>query len=373
MGLPFDDILQTVADRFGRPLGSSKPYKICFPLPSFSAWLLFGGDGFPFGHIIHIYGDEGSLKTTLAMEFGRIIAEIDGEILFLETEGRANESLYDKILKEKRDRLHVYSCNYLEEWTSIITEVVKRGPEKPLCLIVDSLLGCNTRNTSDFLLSKGVLEPRFSQEARTIADFLRTIKAPLSKLPICWIITNHAKYRPTGYTVHKTCLGGNEVRFHATVQFDLTKQSRDISPGSRCIYFLRIRASKNTFGPELTITVPVYFDEVVHFGWHAATTYILYSPKTEIDPEPKSSIVSEIQKLIPITSRHGGRKGELFSCDALSIQNVTAEELGQCIMQQNELLDRLCNLFSLERRWHYRPEKTWSENLSEYWDSLDGK
>lgn len=364
-------ILELTAKKFGKDFGIIEGHFVCFPLPSLSTNILFGFSGFPFGHIIHLYGEEGSLKTTTAVEICRWILRINGDAVYIDTEGRVNKDLFRYILGDFYDRFHIYSCASMDEWMVLVTEILKEKPTKPLCIVVDSIFGSNLAATRDNLFERGPLGFRYAAEARELSDFLRSTRAYMAMLPCCWVLVNHMKLRSSGYgnTLVETCPGGNEIRYHSTLSLRLSKGTTAANPGGKKTQTLYLKATKNTYRSEVMVSVPVFYEadvDRVFYGWHSATTYILSSPKTEIKPEPKASLVKQVNELVPIDIRRGGRKGDLYSCHKLGLVDLTAEEFGSKIMEIDSVRKNLFQIFGIGEKYIYDPQKSWEENLDAF-------
>lgn len=335
-----------------------------FPIPYFFPRVLFNMDSIPLPRIMHIFGTPGSLKSTFAAEICRWFAQKQKQAVILDTEGKAAFLAYQGLLGQYMEHVQWYTVTALDNWVEYLLNYlqnVQKQLEKgkrfsPHVIVIDSVLGSNTIQTTTTMTRLGGAQNRFAAEAKNISDFLRSFVSRLNDVPLLLIFINHKKERPdrTGIRIIETPLGGKAIRTYSGFEFDLTKIRGDVYAGGYSECDLNIRVEKNSFGPEnLEITIPVIFDRgQVVFDWHSALVYWLESLSTQyIKFKITSEIEQKIRSLFDVSVRSGGRKGKLYYCDSIGITSdkaMPASELGKYIEEnckkEVDLLERVLGI-----------------------------
>lgn len=373
------EIFQSVADKFGKAIIDPNVSIMCLPLPSLSARILFQNEGFILGKLVHIVGEEASFKSTFSVEIARWHILQNGFAATLHTESRPNNEIIAGVLgANNTDKHHMFVCDTLEEWQALLLSITKEVKEKyseltPLCITVDSVLGCNAAATNKDIEKVGYATTRFAVEARSVADYLRTYARLLYGTPFTVCLINHRKFRAGGYMgqVIKTSLGGNEIRYYASFQIELAISSQRQVLGPLTRFDITATIEKNTYGqPNISLVIPVEIRNepegiIVHFNWAAATARLL-SKFDNIRTRPTDATIKKIREICDVNERSGGSKGTLYYSKTLDIPNtsaVTAQELNQILEDRLDILDELYKVLGIRKRYIYNPELSFSENL----------
>lgn len=356
-----------------------------FPLSAFALQLLFQNTGFPYGKIFHIVGDEASFKTTFSLMLAKLHIDLGGFAFVFDTETRPVPDIHKGIFGENyAERFTAVPCKTLEQWESALYYTTKQFKSYqdetkspiPLCLIVDSLLGCNSKSTIEQLDKSGYLDTRWAVEARSISDYLRSYTQSLlgSFTTVC--LVNHRKYRvaPGPYAhVQKTSLGGNEIRYYSGVELELSRKGEKPVLGPVKTYEIALETYKNTYGSQrISIHCPICFTYEneklqIEFDWDTATVWALMD--YEVKPKLPKSQQRKVVEICKIESRMAGVKGEVFWCEQLGITRekaLPAKELGKLINSNTELLEKLYPIYGITPRYIYDFSKSYDENLTEY-------
>jgi len=326
-------------------------------LPHLLLQLLFQSRYLRLGRMIHIVGEQSSLKTTLSLEIARWHVANGGYAVTLHTEGRVSEELAAGVLGEYKDRHIFVVCDSLEAWQRRLLQTVEYFSQrdiKNVCIILDSVLGCNAQEAIDATLKSGCASPRFGLEARLVSDFLRSFIVILQKQPFTFCVINHRKFRPNPITPYygavKSFLGGAELGFYASYDLELKRIEAKSTLGSGMTCTLSIRTEKNTYGtPNIEIQVPVQFTNDgqlrVIFQWDEALAVFLAEGKG-VKPEPSRSILNTIKELIGLNMRSGGRYGRIFWSSVLGIPYENAVPASKIV---EELFKRPETIATLQR------------------------
>lgn len=361
----FQRITRTVANKLGKKELDPNIVTTSLPLPALSTRFLFQNEGLLLGKIIHLVGEEASFKSTFSLEVLRWHLLKNGYGVVLDTEGRPIVDTCSGLIPEQYlSKFTTFQCGSLEEWQKLLTEYIKNisDDEKtiPGCFIVDSLLGCNTQNTTDDILHQGFASSRFASEARSIADFLRSYSQLLSGKFLTICLVNHRKYRLSGGfspVLVKTSLGGNEVRFYASFELELSKSKTQKTFGQTVQYNVIFKTYKNTYGQEgIEVTCPIEFfredDKLsINFLWHEATAQLL--TEFNFKPKPADSLMKKIKNVCNVCLHSGGRRGKLYHCVELGIPEnapVSGEEISLELEKHPDILNELYKLLNITKR-----------------------
>lgn len=363
--MAIEDILRGILSEkttdFGKPL-------MVLPIPGLAGRVLLQNNGLILGKILHIFGEHASFKTTTAMLLGKLFKYT----VILHTENKFNDTIKDLIYPDS-GQCQVLYCDSLEEWMTYLTKITSRVKEDPdtgpICVIIDSVLGCSSSSAEDIEKS-GYVSAKYPVEARMIADYLRSYSRLLNEAPtLTVILVNHRKYKMNpigGYGVPvKTTLGGGEIRFYAAVEWDLGVGQSQIRLGSKAQHTLFVSTEKNSFGTEITSRLPLCIDEnEIYLDWAKATMEFL--TKFNIKPEPSTEVVKKIQEICKIEERRAGPHGTLYYCKQLDItpdKAVTARELNMILESREDIVKELHRLLRIQERYVYDMNKSYQENL----------
>lgn len=377
----FSEIVNNVISKLGKTEIDSKIAGICIPVPAFSTRVLLQNEGFFLGKVIHIVGEESSFKSTFSLEIARWHLLSEGGAVIFETESRPVVDVQRAALSDE-NRYACISCSSLDEWQSGILYIIKEyqadSGKKPLCMIVDSVLGCNTQDTIRKQESEGASGPRYATESRTIADYLRSHTNKLFSSLMTLVLVNHRKMRPSGNFWSpqpvKSSLGGSEIRFYSSYEFELSRQG-DPKNSLNSLYQHEVtfKVLKNTFGiQDFILRCPVRFVKQgatlvsVEFDWYTASINILTSDRF-FNPPLSQANKKLIKEVCDIQAKSAGPRGTYFWCPQLGVSKENAvppKELGRILEEHKDILDVLYDVFGIRRRYLYNPSLTFEENLN---------
>lgn len=381
-----DDIfaasIKETAQRLGKPVLDDDLLLFGLKLPSFSTRFLFQNEGLLFGKIIHLVGEEASFKSTFSSEILRWHLENGGAGIVFDTELRPISDIYSNFERKFEKRFHRFPCSYLEDWESALLSntrnLLEADKKFPCCFVVDSVLGCNSKDTTQAIFKDGFASSRFSLEAKSISDFLRSYTHLLynSLFTVCFV--NHRKFRSVlGSNVPvKSSLGGTEIRFYSSYEFELSKERQTKDFSNSVFYDVIFDVYKNTYGMErLKFRCPVVFTKEgnsvdVKFLWHTATAQLL-GKLTGIKPPLSVSHAKRVREICNVGVKFAGRKGELYWCAQVGINEdnaVSAEEFGLALEEHSQILDELYKLFNISKRYIYNPQLSFEENKKAYFE-----
>jgi len=378
--MKFSDLIESIACKFGDSALDPRASQICIPVPALSTRYLLQNEGFFLGKIVHLVGEEASFKSTFALELARWHLNALGYGIIFETETRPVHDIQKAILKDE-DRYWCFSCTSLDQWQLGILQAIKTFNESsehyPLCIVVDSLLGCNAEDTIKRHEEEGALSARFSTESRAIADFLRSNVNKLLGTLITLCFVNHKKVRQAAGAYWAappvvTSLGGSEPRFYASYEFLLSRASESrTSINSLYNHEVSFRVQKNTFGiQDFELRCPIKFITKdgclvdVEFDWHTATINLLTTDRA-VRPPFSAAVKKRIREICDIQARSAGSKGTYYYCDQLGVPSseaMPAHELGLLIEQNPEILSELYSVLNIRRRYMYNPQISLEEN-----------
>jgi len=378
--MKFSEIVSSIAGKLGDSLLDPRASNVCIPVPALSTRYLLQNEGLFLGKIIHLIGEEASFKSTFALEVMRWHLAAAGYGIIFETETRPVSDVQQAVLKDT-SRYWCISCSSLDQWQLGILHAIKCFNESdehaPLCIIVDSLLGCNSEDTIKKHEEEGSLSARFSVESRAIADFLRSNANKLLGTLITLCFVNHKKVRQAAGAYWAappiiTSLGGSEPKFYASYEFLLSRSS-DTRTSINSLYQHEVtfRVQKNTFGiQDFELRCPIRFITKdgclvdVDFDWYTATVNLLTTDRA-VRPAFSAAVKRQIREICDIQSRSAGPKGTYYYCEQLGIpasDAVPSRELGMLIEQRPDILEALYSVLNIRRRYMYNPELSLEEN-----------
>lgn len=208
---------------------------------------LFGG-GIPKGKMIELYGNEGSGKTTLALQLIKKLCDnySDFNAVYIDAESSFNWS-YCQALNIDLSRLFYCQKQVAEEVLSIIKSISELG--KVSLIVVDSVAGlipeAEVENIGDFTVAS---------LARILSSNLRKIAKVIDErnVTVCFInqlrsTVNTSMFAPNNGDI--TC-GGKSLKYYSSVRLELNNSSK-LKDANGIIYGVNvnIKATKNKFFP----------------------------------------------------------------------------------------------------------------------------
>lgn len=223
-----------------------------------------GGDGWPCGRMVEMFGLESSGKTLLALSACKNAIKMGGTAIYLDMEAAYNEEWAIKIGLPKKG-LILRTPKDLEEVHDIIETVVENQAKfnPPIVIVWDSLAATASRASVRKKSAKEI-DP-IGMEARLNGSFFRRkVIKDLRNSPICLIIVNQVRNKIGGNPYdNETTPGGLAVKFYASVRVSVKKKRTMVPKKEGALpsgAFVRAKVVKNKIArPLMTADFPIYF------------------------------------------------------------------------------------------------------------------
>lgn len=341
---------------------------------------LFGLNVLPLGKIIGIAGSPASLKSTLGFALMRLVRDYNGEARLMECEGgKYSTPLIASIMGvDYNEWFKIAECGDIDEaqdWITKLLDLVSKHDVKDdiLGVMVDSLTGSMTKESSDKISKEGHAGRDFPIEALSWSKYFKKLGASLLGRPVAFIFINHIKEKPSarqGFPNKKYTPGGIAQTFHSAVFIYMNAESNikelltweENVPGDETAFRvekirrtttvqgLSLATHKNTMGVknrEIYLECHYHYDEEnqlqTYFDWDGALAHIVAAHQdTTGYIRGIEGTIGKLSELLPV-SVHNNR----FSCSILGISGVMAHILGKAIRTNSELYTKLVVFFHI--------------------------
>lgn len=313
---------------------------------------------FPMSRIIGIAGMKESCKSAYASTIAKQFMEVGGMCVYVDTENKKSADLYEAIVgKENLDRTLDYKAFSTEQWQEEVLEAIntvsENYPDIPLAVIVDSLGGVDTQETSDRIDKEGGVNPRNTGgmiKCKSHNEFFRYINKHLYMRPYCLIYINHLSDDPNSpIQGAKRKPGGTGQDYHAVMDlwFSVVKGT----PSEKVVRgfkerLLKVNVAKNSMGTsKRNVEIPYRWAhhprtgvfERCWFDWDAATAMLL------ADDGP-NGIKNRLKSILTVTCN-----SNKYSCKELGLVAVTDTEMGEAIRNNVEMRERISDALGINR------------------------
>ena len=187
------------------------------PTGSLSLDMALGGQGFPCGRVVEVYGPESSGKTTLALH---VIAESQkkgGIAAFIDAE-HAFDPTWAKKLGVELDTLLVSQPNSGEEAMQIVEMLVKSNSVD--VIVVDSVAALVPKRE----LEGEIGDSHVGLQARLMSQSLRKLTGAIARSKTCAIFINQIREKiGVMFGSPETTPGGRALKFYSSVRIDVRK------------------------------------------------------------------------------------------------------------------------------------------------------
>jgi len=180
--------------------------------------------GFPRGHIVEIFGDESSGKTTMALSACRQVQEMGGLPVYIDFEQTFHKKYAENIgINTDKDKFVLMQPRHFEHGARLIKDSFKM---KPALIAVDSV---SAMLPKQFL--EGAIDEagRIGLQAQLMSGFLSYITKSLKDSNACLLFTNQlrsvikkSKYEPGPM---EESSGGRALKFYSSVRIKLRKST----------------------------------------------------------------------------------------------------------------------------------------------------
>jgi hypothetical protein len=316
---------------------------------------------FPMGRIIGIAGVKESCKSAYAATIVKQFMDMTPYSFsyYLDTEKKIAHKLYKTILEtDYGNRAVLRTTDSTEDWQGQALQLLEPTAEDssydqiPLIVVVDSLGGVDTIETSNRIEKEGMANPRNTGgmiKCKSHNEFFRHITKYLYMKPYTFIYINHLSDDPSSpIPGSKRKPGGTGQDYHAVIDFWFSvvkgtpqeKANRGFTEK-----LLKITTAKNSIGAsKRNIEIPYRWskDEIgemkrVWFDWDAATAMLL-------SEDGAGSLKPKLRHILNVTCN-----SNKYSCKELGLVAVTDTEMGEAIKNNVEMRERISDALGINR------------------------
>ena len=184
---------------------------------SLSLDIALGGQGFPCGRIIEVYGPESSGKTTLALHVIASSQRSGGIAAFIDAE-HAFDPTWAKKLGVDLDTLLVSQPNSGEEAMQIVEMLVKSNSVD--VIVVDSVAALVPKKE----LEGEIGDSHVGLQARLMSQSMRKLTGAISRSKTCTIFINQIREKiGVMFGSPETTPGGRALKFYSSVRVDVRR------------------------------------------------------------------------------------------------------------------------------------------------------
>ncbi len=214
--------LQQIEKQFGEgsimPLGADRRKRIQgVPTGSLSLDIALGGQGFPRGRIIEVFGPESSGKTTLALHVAAQAQKAGGVAAIIDAE-HAFDPVWGKKLGVQLDTLLVSQPNSGEEAMQICEMLVKSNAVD--VVIVDSVAALVPRQE----LEGEIGDSHVGLQARLMSQSMRKLTGAIARSKTVTIFINQIREKiGVMFGSPETTPGGRALKFYSSCRIDVRR------------------------------------------------------------------------------------------------------------------------------------------------------
>jgi recombination protein RecA len=243
-----ENALGQIEKTFGRGsiMKLSDPNGVSFagiPTGALSLDLAMGGQGFPRGRIIELFGPESSGKTTLALHVIANAQRLGGIAAFIDAEHALDPSWAKRIGVNLEDLL-VSQPSYGEEALQIAEMLIKSNAVD--CIVIDSVAALVPKAELDGEIG----DTHVGLQARMMSQALRKLTGAISKSKTCVIFINQIREKiGVMFGSPETTPGGRALKFYSTCRVDVRRLAT-LKEGDNAIGIrMKVKIVKNKVAP----------------------------------------------------------------------------------------------------------------------------
>jgi recombination protein RecA len=243
-----ENALGQIEKTFGRGsiMKLSDPNGVAFagiPTGALSLDLAMGGQGFPRGRIIELFGPESSGKTTLALHVIANAQRLGGIAAFIDAEHALDPSWAKRIGVNLEDLL-VSQPSYGEEALQIAEMLIKSNAVD--CIVIDSVAALVPKAELDGEIG----DTHVGLQARMMSQALRKLTGAISKSKTCVIFINQIREKiGVMFGSPETTPGGRALKFYSTCRVDVRRLAT-LKEGETAIGIrMKVKIVKNKVAP----------------------------------------------------------------------------------------------------------------------------
>lgn len=244
--------VQQIEKMFGdgsiMPLGEDarKPIE-GIPTGSLSLDIALGGQGFPRGRILEVFGPESSGKTTLALHVIAQAQKSGGVAAFIDAE-HAFDPVWAKKLGVQLDTLLVSQPNSGEEAMQITEMLVKSNSVD--VVVVDSVAALVPKQELDGEIG----DSHVGLQARLMSQSMRKLTGAISRSKTCAVFINQIREKiGVMFGSPETTPGGRALKFYSSCRIDVRRIGQ-LKDGEEVVgQRVRCKIVKNKVAPPFRI------------------------------------------------------------------------------------------------------------------------
>lgn len=217
------------------------------------------GGGLPKGKMVELYGNEGSGKTTLALQIIKSVMEQEKDklVVYIDTESALNYQ-YCKNIGIDLGRFLLCQTQVAEEVLNIIKKIAETNST---CLIVvDSVAGlvpeAEIENIGDFTVAS---------LARVLSSNLRKLAKLLSEKEVTVLFINQLRSNVNismfGPATNDITCGGKSLKYYSSIRIELINSTKLKDHDNQIIgAIINVKTTKNKFFPPFrTKSLELYY------------------------------------------------------------------------------------------------------------------
>ena len=333
-------------------------------IPHLCLMWLTDSNVFPLSKLIGCAGVFGSCKSAFTYQLMSWFIDGGGIAVLTETEEKASATLMAGMMGDNIKRVIYSHASTAEMWqrgvSNAIMSLRANDPKReyPVLLVVDSLTGNPTEETSGKIDKEGYAQGRqITDHANSISLFLKKWATSLTGWPITFMWTNHLKENLKSMipgSMRKP--GGSSQDFHAALDIWF-KKIGNLETADRTGSHLELRVNKNSFGishRKLPVDFGVWWEKgegeervfKASFDWFGATANLLSEPVAA--------------KMISISVKKKTTKGvgTSYWCDDIGVDEENAlsgHDFGKLIDTNHDLQLKLAKELNIQLHRVFSP------------------
>lgn len=344
-------------------------------------WLVGGSNVFPAQRFLSLSGVAGSLKSTLGIEIAKWYAQQNGLGVYIDNESKSSASMFDAmtwwcLTDEQRSRLAYKEVANMEEWMSVLTELIKfsqqvgygkKGERLPVFALIDSLTGKAATAEQEAVADEGFAAARgFPTRAAAITRYLETMQLTGTLMSVGYVRHLKQAIDGTGHGPPQSKeTGGAAAQFKASLSIRLTKgpgieytdhpalPHRDVTCQG---YTVWMESNKSCLGPDKRkLEVEVVWQyvmgedgiarQIMTYDWSGALGRLLWSFKYFDKTKLYAQDIERLNKALEFSNP----KGKLINCEELGLKEVSFTEFGRAIEANQAVRERIARFLFISQ------------------------
>jgi len=217
------------------------------PTGALSLDLAMGGNGFPRGRIIELFGPESSGKTTLALHVIANAQRAGGIAAFIDAEHALDPSWAKRLGVDLEDLL-VSQPSYGEEALQIAEMLIKSNAVD--CIVVDSVAALVPKAELDGEIG----DSHVGLQARMMSQAMRKLTGAIAKSKTCVIFINQIREKiGVMFGSPETTPGGRALKFYSSCRVDVRRLSTLKEGENTTGIRMKVKIVKNKVAPPFRV------------------------------------------------------------------------------------------------------------------------